>query len=129
MPLASNDAAWAAKEIALKDVAKKISNGSKIYIGSCGATPEATLKALVDDWSLADIQIIQMIPGGNLPHLSENLDRFRTSSFYSYAKTGFFDADEGAHKEGLKDYTPVGINQVPRLLQEKKLQVDVAISK
>lgn len=129
MPLSKNNSTWASKEIALKDAATKISNGSKIYIGSCGATPEATLKALVDDWRLADIQIIQMIPGGNLPHLNENLDRFRTSSFYSYAKTGFFDADEGNHKEGLKDYTPVGINQIPRLLEEKELQVDVAISK
>jgi hypothetical protein len=30
---------------------------------------------------LADIQIPQMLPGGNLPHLSENVDRFRTLSF------------------------------------------------
>ena len=129
MPRSKKDSTWASKEIALNEAASKIANGSKIYIGSCGATPEATLKALVDDWRLADIQIIQMIPGGNLPHLNENLDRFRTSSFYSYAKTGFFDADEGNHKEGLQDYTPVGINQVPRLLEEKQLQVDVAISK
>ena len=120
---------WAAKEISLNEAASKIHNGSKIYIGSCGATPEATLEALVDDWNIANIQIIQMIPGGTLPHLKENLDRFRTSSFYSFAKTGFFDMDERATQEGLKDYTPVGINQVPRLLEEKKLLVDVAISK
>lgn len=132
------DEQWASKEISLEQVASKISNGSKIYIGSCGATPEATLQALVDDYQLANIQIIQMIPGGNLPHLKERLDRFRTSSFYSFgAQTGFFDMMEYAeypsnsskNEEGLKDYTPVGINQVPRLLEEKKLQVDVAISK
>jgi hypothetical protein len=82
----------------------------------------------VDDCRLADIQIIQMIPGGNLPHLSENVDRFRTSSFYSFAKpSGFFSAEN--KKEGLMDYTPVGIHQIPRLLEEGKLQVDVAISK
>lgn len=123
---------WANKEIELKDVASKIDNGSKIYIGSCAATPEAILEALVDDYRLADIQIIQIVPGGNLPHLHENLDRFRTSAFYSFdQKAGFFDAEFGvsSQKEGLKDYTPVGVNQVPRLLDEKKLLVDVALSK
>ena len=119
--------AWSDKEISLSQVASFIPNGSSIYIGSCGATPEATLIALVDDCRLADIQIIQMIPGGNLPHLSENVDRFRTSSFYSFTKSGYFSAQN--HKEGLMDYTPVGIHQIPRLLEEGKLQVDVAISK
>lgn len=123
---------WRAKEIPLDQIASKIANGSKLYIGSCAATPDAILQALVDDYRLADIQIIQMIPGGNLPHLNENMDRFRTSSFYSFdKKAGFFDAEEGVAscEEGLKDYTPVGVNQVPRLLDEQKLKVDVALSK
>jgi acyl-CoA hydrolase len=123
---------WASKEIKLDEIASKIANGSSLYIGSCACTPEATLEALVDDYRLADIQIIQMIPGGNLPHLSENLDRFRTSSFYSFdTKAGFFDAEEGvaSQREGLKDVTPVGINQVSRLLEEGKLKVDVALRK
>lgn len=121
------EASWTAKEISLSQVAAQIPNGSSIYIGSCGATPEATLQALVDDYRLADIQIIQMMPSGNLPHLKENVDRFRTSSYYSFAKTGFFNAEN--QKEGLKDYTPVGIHQIPRLLEEDRLHVDVAISK
>lgn len=123
----SNSVLWSDKEISLTQVASHIPNGSAIYIGSCGATPEATLEALVENSSLADIQIIQMIPGGTRPHLNENVDRFRTSSFYSFAKSGFFNAQN--KKEGLLDYTPVGIYQIPRLLEEGKLKVDVAISK
>ena len=38
---------WANKQIELKDVASKIDNGSKIYIGSCAATPEAILEMKV----------------------------------------------------------------------------------
>ena len=126
----NRDEEWSAKEISLADVAGKISNGSKIYIGSCGATAESILEALVEDWKLANIQIIQMIPGGNLPHLAEQMDRFRTSSFFSYTRTGFFKSDEErGSAEGLKDYTPVSAAQISRLLEEEKLEVDVSIIK
>ncbi|CAJ1898812.1 unnamed protein product [Cylindrotheca closterium] len=120
---------WNEKEITLDDVPSKISNGSKIYIGSCGSTTEASLQAMVDDLSLANIQILQMIPGGNLPHLTQSLDRFRTSSFFSYNTTNFFSTTERHNPEGLTDYTPVGVNQITRLLQENCVQVDVSIIK
>jgi len=70
-----------------------------------------------------------MIPGGNLPHLTQSMDRFRTSSFFSYNRTNFFSPTERQNTEGLTDYTPIGINQITRLLMEKCVQVDVAIIK
>lgn len=128
---------WALKQITLEDVADKdiIPNGSAVYIGSTAATAEATLAAMVENYKLANIQIIQMIPGGNLPHLTESLDRFRTCSFYSFTKTGYFqqvDEEDGKNNykaEGLEDYTPISISGVPRLLDEQRLRVDVAIIK
>lgn len=120
------DAPWAKKEIALKEVASKIPNGSSVYISSCAATAEATLEAITDDWKIADIQVIQLIPGGNLPHLTERIDRFRTCSFFSYSKTGYF---KNGDNEGLQDYTPVSILTVPRMLEEGMLHVDVAVIK
>lgn len=117
---------WESKEISLLQVVDKIQNGNSLYIGSCAATAEATLEALTDNWKLADIRIIQMLPGGNLPHLSENADRFRTLSFYSFQRTGYYQQDAG---EGLQDYSPVSVFSVPRLLEEGELHVDVAIIK
>ena len=117
---------WESKQIQLKDVPGKITNGSSIYIGSCAATAESILMAITDDWKLANIQIIQMLPGGDLPHLKESCDRFRTLSFYSYLKTGFFEYNG---TEGLQDYTPISLGSVARLLKEGRLQVDVAIIK
>jgi acyl-CoA hydrolase len=118
---------WESKEISLPEVVDKIHNGNSLYIGSCAATAEATLQALTDNWKLADIQIVQMLPGGNLPHLSENVDRFRTLSFYSFYKSaGYYQQDGG---ESLQDYSPVSIFSVPRLLNEGRLHVDVSIIK
>jgi len=148
---AMNGQQWASKEIQLGEVAQKIANGSSVYIGSTASTAEATLGALVKSY-LSDIQILQMIPGGNLPHLAEHPDQFRTRTFYSFSKTTFYNPegsnnDLGADStvpsttnsalnssnrtttESLADYTPMSVSAVPRLLREKKLQVNVALIK
>lgn len=64
-----------------------------------------------------------------MPHLTQSLDRFRTSSFFSYNRTNFFSTAERQKTEGLNDYTPVGVNQITRLLQENSVHVDVSIIK
>jgi hypothetical protein len=46
---------WATKEITLDDVSGRIQNGSSVYIGSTAASAEVTLKAMTNDWKLADI--------------------------------------------------------------------------
>lgn len=125
----SSDIPWRDKEISLDQVSKKIPNGSNIYISSTAATAEATLDALVSDAHMADIRIIQMIPGGNLPHLAQQVDRFRTSSFYSFSRGVYFAPHKESSMEGLEDYNPVSLSAVPRLLEEGLMQVDVAIIK
>jgi acyl-CoA hydrolase len=126
---------WAAKEVQLDEISQKISNGSNIYIGSGASTAEATIETLVQS-SLQDIQILQMVPGGNLVHLNENPDHFRTRTFFSFSTTPFFKPNNGNNNEdsnklneSLADYTPMSVSAVPRLLREKQLQVDVAIIK
>lgn len=122
--------AWELKEISLSDVPEKIPNGSTVYIGSTASTAEAVLGALVDCPKSQDIQIVQMIPGGDLPHLRENVDRFRTSSFFP-AKKGpaYFKNTPEDMKESLQDYTPMSVTSIPRLLKERILKVEVAIIK
>jgi acyl-CoA hydrolase len=123
---------WSAKQLKLDDVPSKIHNGSNIYIGSAGSTALASLTAVVSDHQLADIQIIQMIPAAQLPHLNQSLDRIRSSSFFSYRPTSYFKLEDSSSHittEALADYTPISISSIPRLLKEKKLPVDVAIIK
>ncbi|CAB9530259.1 Acetyl-CoA hydrolase N-acetyltransferase GNAT family fusion protein [Seminavis robusta] len=125
---------WADKEIVADDVPSKIPNGSSIYIGSCASTPESVLMALTESSHTRDLQIIQMLPGGNLPHLNESIDKFRTSSFFSMSKTVYKSKEElqtfmSAAHEGLADYRPMSLSSVPRLLEENILQVDVCVIK
>ena len=126
---------WDSKEITLEQVPGKIPNGSSVYIGSCASTPESVLHAMVESPKTTDIQIIQMLPGGDLPHLRENIDRFRTSSFFSMSKNIYMGSDQlhslypSRGKEGLADYRPMSFASVPRLLEERILTVDIAVIK
>ena len=79
---------WQAKRLELVDVASKIPNGSNIYIGSTSATTHATLAAMVDDKSLLDINILQFIVGGELPHIEEHASRFRVTTNFAFDKVG-----------------------------------------
>jgi 4-hydroxybutyrate CoA-transferase len=126
---------WASKQISVDQIPSKIHNGSSVYIGSCASTPEAVLEAMVEDPHCKDIEIIQLLPGGKLPHQQENIDRFRTSSFFCMSKNIYKGAEElnsiypVANKEGLADYRPMSSSSLPRMLQQKVVRVDVAVIK
>jgi len=117
---------WQDKEIQLPQIPSYISNGNSVYIGSCASTAEASLREIVEAPLLANIRIIQLIPGGELPHKRQTVDRFRTYSFYT-VHHGLFNETNGG--ECLEDYNPMSIREVPRLLQKERLTVDVAVIK
>ncbi len=116
--------AWLAKRLEFDQVAAKIPNGSRIYIGSTAATAHATLNAIVKGpHPLLDINILQFIPGGELPHLDEHVSRIRTTAFFAY--------DQAAEKirEGIADYMPVSSARIHRLIKEGRLPIEVALVK
>jgi acyl-CoA hydrolase/GNAT superfamily N-acetyltransferase len=114
---------WNAKRLELSDVAEKIPNGSNITIGSTSATAHATLSAIVKDKSLLDINILQFIVGGELPHLEESPSRFRTTTNFAFERAG------QKIRQGIADYVPVSASKVNRLFTERLIAVDVAIVK
>ncbi|MFT6269063.1 MAG: acyl-CoA hydrolase/RimJ/RimL family protein N-acetyltransferase [Alphaproteobacteria bacterium] len=119
----NKQAGWQAKRIELADVAEKIPNGSNITIGSTSATAHATLAAIVKDKSLLDINILQFIVGGELPHLEEHPNRFRTTTNFA------FDRALQKIRQGITDYVPVSASNVNRLFVERLVPVDIAIIK
>jgi acyl-CoA hydrolase/GNAT superfamily N-acetyltransferase len=114
---------WQAKRLELANIAEKIPNGSNITIGSISATAHATLAAIVNNKSLVDINILQFIVGGELPHLEEKLSRFRTTTNFAFDRAG------QKIRQGLADYVPVSASNVNRLFAERLIAVDVAIIK
>lgn len=115
---------WQKKLLSLDDVADKIPNGSHLYIGSTAATAHTTLSAIVNSSKqLLDINILQFIPGGELPHLDANLSSMRTTAFFAYAQTA------QNIQQGITDYVPVSSSRMYRLIKERRIPIDVAIVK
>ena len=115
---------WQAKKLELDDVAEKIPNGSRVYIGSTAATAQDTLNAIVNGpHNLLDINILQFILGSELPHLEENVSRIRTTAFFA------FDRAAKNIREGITDYMPVSSARLHRLIKEKRIPIEVAIVK
>ncbi|XOV81205.1 MAG: GNAT family N-acetyltransferase [Aestuariibacter sp.] len=115
---------WQNKQISFDQVSEKIPDGSRIYIGSTSATAHATLNALVNgDRQIRDINILQFIPGGELPHLEEHTSRIRTTAFFAYGQAA------RKIREGIADYLPVSTGRIHRLIKEKRLPIEVAIIK
>ena len=113
---------WQQKQLPVSQVAEKIPNGSEVYIGSTAATAYATIKAVVEnEHALKDIHILHFIPGGELPHLDADKDNIRTTAFFPVGKTA------QKVEEGLADYTPISSAKMHRLIDEKRIPIDVAI--
>ncbi len=115
---------WQVKKLNFDKVAAKIPDGSRIFIGSTAATAHCTLNAIVSGaHNLVDINILQFIPGGELPHLEQNVSRIRTTAFYA------FDRAAKNIREGITDYMPVSSARLHRLIREKRIPIEVAIIK
>lgn len=72
---------------------------------------------------MLDINILQFIVGGELPHLEESPNRFRTTTNFA------FDRALQKIRQGLADYVPVSASKVNRLFAERLIAVDIAIIK
>ena len=115
---------WISKQCGSEEAIAKIPRGSHIYVSNSSAVPQKLIEAMVHPFSgLVDTQIIQFLTLGPVPYLELGNKRFRTNTFF---------VDETLYqfvKEGASDYTPISVSQIPRLVEEEQIRVDVALIK
>ncbi len=98
-------------------------DGERIFVGSgCGA-PQDLLAALAERGArLFDLEIIHILTAGEAPSARrEFLESFRHNAFFIGANV------RDAVNEGIADYTPVLLSDVPRLFRERRLALDRAL--
>lgn len=101
----------------------QIRPGQRIFIGSgCGA-PLTLVRALTRRaYELPDSEIIHLLTFGEAPYAHRELAQFfRTNSFFIGENV------RGVIQEGLGDYTPIHLSDIPRLLSSGQLPLDVAL--
>ena len=101
--------------------------GNRIFIGTGCGEPQCLVKALIDyvrshPKAFFDTELLQVWTLGVAPYADEKFkDNFRHNSFFIGNNT------RDAVNQGLADYTPIFLSQVPGLFQKKLVPVDVAL--
>lgn len=103
--------------------AKLIKPGQRVFIGTGCGEPVALVEALTERaHELADVEIIQLLAKGMAPYADRRFSgSFKVNSFFIGT------AIRQHIQEGLGDYTPVLLSDIPRLFSSGRLPLDVVL--
>ena len=101
----------------------KIKNGSRVFIGTGCGEPQHLIRTMVEDLSMQDIMVYQMLSWTFSDYVDDPrfLRRFSLKLFFissSMRKAAF---------EGKIDYIPTYLSQIPRYFANRRIGLDVAL--
>lgn len=116
------------EKFAAEDVIfKNIHRGNRLFISTACGEPQYLLSALIKyveshPKAFADTEIFHIWTLGLAPYADAKYTyNFRHNSFFIGNNT------RSSINEGLADYTPIFLSQVPRLLHSKRVPIDIAL--
>ena len=97
--------------------------GQRVFVGTgCGEPVELVAALTSRAGELADVEIIQLFTKGTAPYAEKNLaDCFTVNSFFIGSNV------RKMIQEGLGDYTPILMSDIPRQFHSGRMPVDVAL--
>lgn len=112
-----------AQVLTATDAVKKIRPGQRIFIGTGTAEPLELVTALSKRaYELPDTEIVHLLTFGEAPYAHREMAQyFRVNSFFIAENV------RDIIQEGLGDYTPVYLSDIPRLFDSGQLPLDVAL--
>jgi len=114
---------YASKVVSAEQAISRIKRGSRVFIGTGCGEPQHLIKAMVEDQSLQDLMLYQML-SHTLSYFIDNesfLKRFSLKLFFisrSMRKAAF---------EGKIDYVPAYLSQISDLFGSQRIGLDVAL--
>lgn len=105
------------------EAVKRIRPGQRVFIGTGCAEPLELVQELAHRAAeLSDTEIIHLLTFGNAPYAHRELTQF-------FRVNSFFIAENVREiiQEGLGDYTPIHLSDIPRLFSSGQLPLDVAL--
>ncbi|MCW8929377.1 MAG: GNAT family N-acetyltransferase [Gammaproteobacteria bacterium] len=105
------------------DWSRLIKSGSRIFIGSTAAVPNALIQNLIDNnRGLHDIEVVHILTMSDHEWVKkEHSDLFKINTFFMGPEV------RQAVAEGYADYTPAYLSEIPTLFKDKILPLDVAL--
>ncbi len=109
--------------VTAEEAVKHIRPGQRVFIGTGCAEPLRLVRALTQRAAeLADTEIVHLLTFGEAPYAHKEMAQyFRVNSFFIAENV------RGIIQEGLGDYTPIHLSDLPRLFTSGRLPLDVAL--
>ena len=105
------------------EAVQHIRPGNRVFIGTGCAEPQELVRALVGrSSSLADVQLVHLLTLGEAPYADKELSQhFSVNSFFIAENV------RAVIQEGVGDYTPIFLSDIPRLFSSGQLPLDAAL--
>jgi len=97
--------------------------GQRVFVGTGCAQPTVLVKALTARCKeLQEIEVVHLLTRGEAPYADAKLSKF-------FRVNSFFIAENVRHiiQQGLGDYTPIFLSDIPQLFSSGQLPLDVAL--
>lgn len=106
-----------------EEAVKRIRPGQRIFIGTGCAEPLRLVTALTQRATeLPDTEIVHLLTFGDAPYAHKEMTQFfRVNSFFIAENV------RGIIQEGMGDYTPIHLSDIPGLFNSGQLPLDVAL--
>jgi acyl-CoA hydrolase/GNAT superfamily N-acetyltransferase len=106
-----------------EEAVKRIGPGQRIFVGTGTAEPLELVSALTKRaYELPDTEIVHLLTFGEAPYAHKELAQyFRVNSLFIAENV------RDIIQEGLGDYTPIHLSDIPRLFDSGQLPLDVAL--
>ena len=127
MPVVSNwIKTYSTRRMGAREALGQIRSGSRVFLSPGCAEPQHLLETLVEmggkERLLNDVEIVHMLTIGSAPHASKRYDQhFRHNSLFVGPGV------RSAVYEGLADYTPIFLSEIPALFRSGRMPLDVAL--
>jgi acyl-CoA hydrolase len=117
---------YASKLMTAQQALLNIRSGSRVFLSPACGEPQHLLEELVKLGStthrLNDVEIVHMLTVGAAPHAQKRYDRhFRHNSLFVGPGV------RSAVAEGIADYTPIFLSEIPGLFKSGRMPLDVAL--
>jgi acetyl-CoA hydrolase len=114
---------WRQRRVTAEEAARKIQSGNRVFItGNC-STPIEFVTALRDRArELREVEIVQLLDLGVGDYITPDLhEHIRINSLFISAKV------RKAVNQGMADFTPCFLHEIPLLFRSGRLVLDVAV--
>lgn len=105
-----------------EEAVRHLRPGQRIFVGTGCAQPVELVRAMAARSDLLDVEVVHLLTLGDAPYANRELsEKFRVNSFFIAANV------RGIIQEGLGDYTPIFLSDIPRLFSSGRLPLDAAL--